>query len=78
MNKIQEMFEALVRLKTDCHTALFSDDGSAVKRDEERYEKALASQDYFTDKQITDESVKRWNEMIAKMNEEYKKRNENN
>jgi hypothetical protein len=75
MNKIQEMFEALVRLKTDCHTALFSDDGSAVKRDEERYEKALASQDYFTDKQITDESVKRWNEMIAKMNEEYKERN---
>jgi hypothetical protein len=75
MNKIQEMFEALVRLKTDCHTALFSDDGSAVKRDEERYEKALASQDYFTDKQITDESVLRWNAMIAKMNEEYKERN---
>lgn len=76
MKKIQEMFEALVSLKTDTHTALFSDDGSAVKRDVERYEKALASQDYFTDEQITAESVKRWNEMIAKMNEEYKKRNE--
>ena len=69
------MFEALVRLKTDCHTALFSDDGSAVKRDEERYIKALASQDYWSDEQITAESVKRWNEMIAKMNEEYKERN---
>lgn len=75
MKKLQEMFETLVQLKTDCHTALFSDDGSAVKRDEERYEKALASQDYWTDKQITDESVKRWNAMIAKMNEEYKERN---
>ena len=71
------MFEALVRLKTECHTALFSDDGSAVKRDVEHYEKALASQYYFTDEQITAESVKRWNEMISKMNEEYKKRNEN-
>jgi hypothetical protein len=67
MNKIQETFEALVRLKTDCHTALFSDDGSAVKRDEATYEKALASQDYFTDEQITAESVKRWNEMIRRM-----------
>jgi hypothetical protein len=71
MNKIQETFEALVSLKTDTHTARMSDDGSAVKRDEERYEKALASQDYFTDEQITAESVKRWNEMIAKMNERY-------
>jgi hypothetical protein len=77
MNKIQETFEALVRLKTDCHTALFSDDGSAVKRDVERYEKALASQDYFTDEQIHAESVKRWNEMIAKMNEEYRQRQQN-
>jgi hypothetical protein len=75
MKKLQEMFEALVRLKTDVHTASFSDDGSAVKRDELRYEKALASQYYFTDEQITNESVKRWNEMIAKMNEEYKERN---
>ena len=72
---IRDRFEALVRLKTDCHTALFSDDGSAVKRDEERYIKALASQDYWSDEQITAESVKRWNEMIAKMNEEYKERN---
>ena len=75
MKKIEETFEALVRLKTDCHTALFSDDGDAVRRDELHYEKALASQDYFTDEQITDESVKRWNAMIAKMNEEYKERN---
>jgi hypothetical protein len=76
MKKLEEMFEALVKLKTDTHTALFSDDGDAVKRDELRYEKALASKDYFSDKQITDESVKRWNAMIAKMNEDYKKRNE--
>jgi len=74
MNKMNEMFEALVRLKTDCHTALFSDDGSAIKRDELRYEKALASQYYFTDEQITNESVSRWNKMIAKMNEEYNER----
>jgi hypothetical protein len=74
MNKIQETFEALVRLKTDCHTALFSDDGDAVRRDELTYEKALASQDYFTDEQITNESVLRWNKMIAKMNEEYNER----
>jgi hypothetical protein len=72
---MNELFEKLVRLKTDTHTALFSDDGSAVKRDEERYQNALASQDEFTDEQITNESVKRWNEMIAKMNEEYKERN---
>jgi hypothetical protein len=74
MNKMNEMFEALVRLKTDTHTARFSDDGSAIQRDEERYEKALASQYYFTDEQITAESVKRWNEMIQKMNEEYRQR----
>jgi cob(I)alamin adenosyltransferase len=77
MKKIQEMFEALVRLKTDCYTAESSDDSSAIERDVWNYEKALASQDYFTDEQITNESVKRWNEMIAKMNEDYKKRNEN-
>lgn len=71
-----ELFETLVRLKTDTHTALFSDDGDAVKRDEERYQNALASQDEFTDEQITNESVLRWNKMIAKMNEDYKKRNE--
>jgi hypothetical protein len=67
MKKIQETFEALVRLKTDCHTALFSDDGDAVRRDKETYEKALASQYYFTDEQIHAESVKRWNEMIRRM-----------
>jgi hypothetical protein len=77
MNKMNEMFEALVRLKTECHTALFSDDVDAVRRDELHYEKALASQHYWSDEQITAESVKRWNEMISKMNEEYKKRNEN-
>jgi hypothetical protein len=72
---MNELFEKLVSLKTDTHTALFSDDGSAVKRDEERYQNALASQDKFTDEEIHTESVKRWNAMIAKMNEEYKERN---
>jgi hypothetical protein len=72
---MNELFEKLVSLKTDTHTALFSDDGSAVKRDEERYQNALASQDEFTDEEITNESVLRWNKMIAKMNEEYKERN---
>jgi hypothetical protein len=75
MKKIQETFEALVRLKTDTHTARMSDDGSAVARDEATYEKALASQYYFTDEQISAEAVARWNKMIAKMNEEYKQRN---
>jgi hypothetical protein len=76
MKKIQEKFEALVRLKTNCYTAESSDDSSAIKRDVWNYEKALASQGYFTDKQITDEANARWDKMIAKMNEDYKKRNE--
>lgn len=67
-----EMFEKLVSLKTDCHTALFSDDGSAVKRDEATYQEALSSQNEFTDEEIHAESVSRWNAMIAKMNEQYR------
>jgi len=66
-----ELFEKLVSLKTDTHTARFSDDGSAVKHDEEKYQKALASQNDFTDEEITAESVRRWNLMIQKMNEAY-------
>jgi hypothetical protein len=54
MKKLEEMFEALVSLKRNCYTAESSDDGSAVKREEWRYEKAIASQNYFSDKQITD------------------------
>jgi hypothetical protein len=72
---MNELFEKLVSLKTDCHTALFSDDGSAVKRDEATYQNVLASQDEFTDEEIHAESVLRWNKMIAKMNEEYRERN---
>jgi hypothetical protein len=64
---MNELFEKLVSLKTDTHTALFSDDGSAVKRDEEKYQNALASQSEFTDEEITRESVSRWNEMIRRM-----------
>jgi hypothetical protein len=64
---MNELFEKLVSLKTDTHTALFSDDGSAVKRDEEKYQNALASQSEFTDEEITKESVSRWNEMIRRM-----------
>lgn len=74
MNK--ELFEKLVSLKTDTHTARFSDDGSAIATDEQRYQNALASQDEFTDEEIHAESVRRWNLMIAKMNEEFRKRNE--
>lgn len=73
---MNELFEKLVSLKTDTHTARFSDDGDAIRRDEETYQNALASQSEFTDEEITAESVLRWNKMIAKMNEEYKKRNE--
>ena len=76
MRKLQEMFEALVTLKRNCYTAESSDDSSAIKREELRYEKAIASQDYFSDKQITDEANARWDKMIIKMNEDYKKRNE--
>jgi hypothetical protein len=76
MKKLEEMFEALVSLKKNCYTAENSDDGSAVSREEWRYEKALASQNYFTDSQITNEANARWDKMIAKMNEDYKKRNE--
>jgi hypothetical protein len=67
-----ELFEKLVSLKTDTHTARFSDDGSAIQRDEERYQNALANQDEFTDEEIHAESVRRWNLMIQKMNEAYK------
>jgi hypothetical protein len=76
MKKMKEMFEALVRLKTNCYTAESSDDGSAIERDVWNYEKALASQYYFTDEQITNEANTRWDKMIIKMNEDYKKRNE--
>jgi hypothetical protein len=71
-----ELFEKLISLKTDTHTARMSDDGSAIATDEQRYQNALANQDEFTDEEIHAESVRRWNLMIAKMNEEYKKRNE--
>ena len=68
------MFEALVSLKRNCYTAESSDDSSAIKREELRYEKALASQDYFSDNQITSEANARWDKMIAKMNKEYNER----
>jgi uncharacterized protein CbrC (UPF0167 family) len=74
--KMSEVFEKLVSLKTDTHTARMSDDGSAVARDEATYQKALAGQNEFTDEQITNESVARWNQMIAKMNEDFLKRHE--
>lgn len=71
-----ELFEKLVSLKTDTHTARMSDDGSAVDRDEATYQKALSEQNEFTDEQISAEAVARWNKMIAKMNEDFRKRNE--
>ena len=74
MKKLEEMFEALVSLKTNCYTAESSDDSSALKRDEMRYEKALASQDYWSDNQITNEANARWDKMIIKMNKEYNER----
>jgi hypothetical protein len=74
MKKMTEMFEALVSLKRNCYTAESSDDSSAVSREEWRYEKALASQHYFTDSQITNEANARWDKMIAKMNKEYNER----
>ena len=71
---MSELFEKLVSLKTDTHTARMSDDGSAVARDEATYQKALAEQNEFSDEQISAESVARWNKMIAKMNEDFLKR----
>lgn len=64
---MNELFEKLVSLKTETHTARFSDDGSAIARDEKRYQDALANQSEFTDEEITKESVSRWNEMIRRM-----------
>lgn len=72
-----ELFENLVSLKTDTITAHFSDDGRAIQRDEETYQKALSSQTIFTDEEISLETTSRWNAMIARMNEEYEKRKEN-
>ena len=63
----QELFEKLVNLRTEAHTARFSDDGSVLARDEKRYQDAIASQSEFTDEEINAESVRRWNEMIRKM-----------
>lgn len=71
-----ELFENLVSLKTATITAYFSDDGRAIKRDAETYRNAIESQDVFSDEEISTETTKRWDAMIAKMNEEYKKRNE--
>lgn len=71
-----ELFEKLVSLKTDTITANFSDDGGAIERDARTYRNAIESQDVFSDEEISAETTKRWNAMIAKMNEEYKKRNE--
>ena len=64
---MNELFENLVRLKTETHTARFSDDGGAIARDEATYQNALANQSEFTDEEITRESVSRWNEMIRRM-----------
>jgi hypothetical protein len=73
MNK-NEIFENLVRLRTNVITADFSDDFSAPKLEKSRYEDFLGQQDFFTDEEIRLETFKRWNANIAKMNEEYRKK----
>lgn len=70
-----ELFEKLVSLKTDTITANFSDDYSAVKRDEETYRNALSNQDVFSDEEISAETTKRWNAMIDRLNKEFEERN---
>lgn len=62
-------FEKLVELGMDKATARFSDDGSAIQRDAERFAKAIASQDVYTAEEIEAEVTRKMNEAIAKINE---------
>ena len=67
----KELFDNLVNLKYDTFTAVYSDDYSAIKRDEARYQNAIASQDVFTDEAITTAAQERMAEAVRLINERY-------
>jgi hypothetical protein len=67
----KELFDKLVSLKYDTFTAVYSDDYSAIKRDEARYQDALASQDVFTNEEIDTAARERMAETIRKINERF-------
>lgn len=51
----------LIQAKLDTWTAPFSDDASAIKRDEEFYANLLASQNEFTDEEVGVFVAQLWN-----------------
>lgn len=57
MNILPELIQA----KLDTWTAPFSDDASAIKRDEQRYASLLASQAEYTDEQVGVYVAQLWN-----------------
>jgi hypothetical protein len=67
----KELFDNLVNLKYDTFTAVYSDDYSAIKRDEARYQSAIDSQDVFTDEAITTAAQARMAEAVRLINERY-------
>ncbi len=67
----KELFDNLVNLKYDTFTAVYSDDYSAIKRDEATYQAALASQDVFTDEAITVAAQAKMAETVRKINEQF-------
>jgi hypothetical protein len=67
----KELFDNLVNLKYDTFTAVYSDDYSAIKRDEARYQNAIASQDVFTDEAVTAAAQERMAESVRLINERY-------
>ena len=68
-------FNKLLELGMDSATARYSDDGSAVERDRKRFVDAVASQDAYTLEEIEQAVTDKMNEAIARINEEFRKRN---
>lgn len=57
MNILPKLIEA----KVDAWSSVFSDDGSAVKRDNDYYNSLLASQTEYTDEQVGVFASQLWN-----------------
>jgi hypothetical protein len=51
----------LIEAKVDAWSSVYSDDGSAVKRDNDYYDALLAGQSEFTDEEISVFAGQLWN-----------------
>jgi len=71
-------FEKLVEFGMDKATSVYSDDGSAVQRDTERFYTAIASQDVYTAEDIEKEVRNRMNEAVRRINEQFYAKQVNN